>query len=40
MTLSISNIRDMLADDQEDLVKATSACFRVLLHKKTGRLRN
>ena len=36
MTLSISNIRDMLADDQEDLVKAYIGMFSCVATQEDG----
>ena len=39
MTLSISNIRDMLADDQEDLVKAYIGMFSCVATQEDGSVK-
>ena len=39
MTLSISSIRDMLADDQEDLVKAYIGMFSCVATQEDGSVK-
>ena len=39
MTLSVSNIRDMLADDQEDLVKAYVGMFSCAVEQEDGSVK-
>ena len=39
MTLSVSNIRDMLADDQEELVKAYIGMFSCAVEQEDGNVK-